>query len=62
MCLSTVYKAEGDALEEVCTYVSSAQDKGGSVEFTDVMGSVTVVPGTIESVDRVANKIIVRVA
>lgn len=62
MCLSTVYKAEGDKLEEVCTYVASAQDKGGSVEFTDVMGSVTVIEGAIESIDLVANKIVVRVA
>ena len=62
MCLSTVYKAEGDTLEEVCSLVSSAQDKGGSVEFTDVMGAVTVIQGTIESVDLVGNKIVVRVA
>ena len=36
MCLSTVYKAEGDSLEEVCSFVSSAKDNNGSIEFTDV--------------------------
>lgn len=62
MCLSTAYKAQGDKLEEVCSFVSSAKETEGTVELTDVMGAVTVLEGTIESVDLVANKIVVRVA
>ena len=62
MCLSTVYRQVGEELQELASHVSSITAEGDSVTFTDIMGISTTVEGSIESVDLVANKIVVKAA
>lgn len=59
MCLSTVYKVQNGNMEKVCEYVSKVKAEGKEIEFTDVMGMVTTMTGTIKSMDFIKNEIMV---
>lgn len=61
MCLSTVYRMANDAAEpeKLCSNVSSAVTDGDELTFMDILGSKTVVKGTIKQIDLVSAKIYV---
>jgi predicted RNA-binding protein len=60
MCLSTVYElGMGGERKLLAEYVSAVSAAGGTLTFTDIMGSETKVPGMLQSVDLVKNIILV---
>ncbi len=59
MCLSTVYKTDGDEKTKLAEYVSDVRTEGEQITLTDIMGLETVVIGILKSVDLVNNQIVI---
>lgn len=59
MCLSTVMLEKNGTSEKVCEYVSNVKAEGNKITLTDVLGTETLVYGTIKSMDFIKNLIIV---
>ena len=59
MCLSTVFEEVGGQRTKVCEYVSGIKTENDKVTLTDIMGSETVVFGTLKSMDFIKNVIII---
>lgn len=59
MCLSTVYNENHEMLAK---NVANVTAKDGKLIFTDIMGAVVAVTGTIESIDLMENFIHIRQA
>ena len=57
MCLSTVYNEKNELLAK---NVASVTARDGKLIFTDIMGAVVAVTGTIETIDLMENFIHVR--
>ena len=57
MCLSTVYNEKHELLAKNVASVTSCD---GKLIFTDIMGAVVAVTGTIETIDLMENFIHIR--
>lgn len=64
MCLSTVYKVNGNSSEMFCKNIQNVlQDKdSGEIKFRDIMGIEYSLMGRIASIDLVDNNIMVEEA
>ena len=60
MCLSTVYRDKDGLLEQVASQVSEIRLDGPVVRCFDIIGVETEVEGSIQSIDLVGNKIVVK--
>jgi predicted RNA-binding protein len=61
MCLSTVYKGDPAASENILLeYVTEAKTNGDELTFRDITGDEISVTGRIEKIDLVKNYIIVQ--
>lgn len=59
MCLSTVYKTRNGEQTKMAEYVSGIRAEGKRITVTDIMGTETVMFGTLKSMDLVTNQIII---
>lgn len=60
MCLSTVFRDKDGQLEQVASQVSEIRLDGPVVRCFDIIGVETEVEGSIQSIDLVGNKIVVK--
>jgi len=59
MCLSTVYKVDGDNREKMFSNIQNviADSETGELTFQDIMGARYAVSGKIKNIDLIGNKI-----
>lgn len=60
MCLSTVFRDKDGQLEQVASQVSEIRLDGSLVRCFDIIGVETEVEGSIQSIDLVGNRIVVK--
>ncbi|MBS3736484.1 MAG: CooT family nickel-binding protein [Candidatus Bipolaricaulota bacterium] len=58
MCLSKAYLASEEGEELILDEVSSVENEGGTLLFTNILGEEQEVEGEVRSIDFMENKIV----
>ncbi|MBS3787844.1 CooT family nickel-binding protein [Candidatus Bipolaricaulota bacterium] len=58
MCLSKAYLASEEGEELILDEVSSVENEGGTLLFTNILGEEREVEGEVKSIDFMENKIV----
>jgi predicted RNA-binding protein len=59
MCLSNVYRQNGNDLDLICEYVTGIHVSGNTVRMVDIVGNETSVNGSIQNIDLVKNTVVI---
>jgi len=60
MCLSSVYKKDGNENVFICKNIARVIPKDGEIICYDLMGNRTAVPGEITDIDLMENIILIK--